>query len=87
MKIAKFSGKLTKAFLFSLQEGVYLVSNVMLAPGQPLFAETTQPEQKRSEQWQRIKTARADGRTCHVFNDPADFMDFYLQIPVPYTRN
>ena len=87
MKNAKISGRLTKRFLFSLPDGLYLVSNVMEAPGQPMFAETVAPISGRTAQWQRILKAAANSRTCHVFADPAEFIKFSLNIPFARDRN
>jgi hypothetical protein len=87
MRNARFFGKLTKQFIFSLPEGLYLVSNVMEAPSQPLFAETVRPTKDRAAQWQAIVAARANHRHCHVFDHPADFLAFSLEIPYARERN
>ena len=43
MKRPSVTGKLSKRFLFGLPEEAFLVSNVMDAPGQPIFAQTVRP--------------------------------------------
>ena len=53
-------------------------------PGQPMFAETLRPAKDRAAQWQAIVAARANHRLCYVFENPADFLAFSLE--VPYAR-
>jgi|GEM_PF-3583768 len=72
---------LTRKFFFSLPAGHYLASNIMDAPGQPIFAQTVQPAEQRAAQWQDIVAARANGRLCHVFKSPRDFMAMSLDVP------
>ena len=65
------SGKLTRRFLLSLEEGLYVVSNVYdgttRQTAKPAFAEPVAPAEDREAQWQRIKAAYADGRNSDVF--------------------
>lgn len=67
------TAKLSKRFCLSLDEGLYLVSGVYdgAAPetAKPAFAERIAAPEGREAQWQRIRAARADGRTCDVFMD------------------
>jgi hypothetical protein len=66
-------GKLTKAFLFALEDGVFLSSNCGDEYGNPIFAEIIVPKSQRDEQWQRIKSVRADQRLCDVFKDKGSY--------------
>ena len=81
------STKLTKRFLFSLQEGLYLASGVGESPTQPAFAEIVTPLSQRQEQWERIVTACANGRQCDVFKDQHDFLTFALSVRYNYEKN
>lgn len=69
--------KLTKTLLRRLPAGVFLVSNCYHPMGPntvtPVFAESVAPLDDRDEQWQRIKDAGADGRTCEVHKDPESY--------------
>jgi hypothetical protein len=87
MKNPSIAGKLSKRFLLSLPEGVYLVSNVMDAPGQPIFAQTVAPVAQCLTQWQAIVAARVNHRLCHVFRNPADYLTMSLDVPYPRERN
>lgn len=81
------SRHLTKKFLLALPDGVYLVSGVGDAPGQPAFGETVSPLRGREAQWQRILSARVNNRSCEVFQSPADYMKFSLEIKYRRERN
>lgn len=81
------SQKLTRNFLMSLSAGIYLVSNVMQAPGQPMFAKTVRPHPDRDAEWQAIVAAGANNRLCHVFKHPADYLALSLGIPYARERN
>lgn len=48
-----------------------------------MFAETTRLLRGRAAQWQAIVAARANHRLCHVFEKPADYLAFSLEIPTP----
>ena len=87
MKNPSIAGKLSKRFLLGLPEGVYLVSNVMDAPGQPIFAQTVVPVSQRLAQWQAIVDAGVNHRLCHVFKHPADYLTMSLEVPYPHERN
>jgi hypothetical protein len=71
--------KLSKVLFFQLQEGLYLVSNTCRTPTDPLFAEVICPLSTRHAQWQRIKTARVDHRTCMVFKDKESYQQCVMQ--------
>ena len=81
------SGQLTKRFLMSLPAGLYLVSGVGEAPGQPSFAEAIAPREEREAQWRRILEAVANGRLCNVFKSENDFHTCSLQVRYPRDRN
>jgi hypothetical protein len=52
-----------------------------------MFAQKVAPMPDRPAQWEAILAARANNRRCHVFEDPADFMSFSLEVPYPHERN
>jgi hypothetical protein len=81
------SANLTKRFLLTLPEGVFLVSNIMDAPGQPVFAETVRPFSHRQAQWRAILKAGADHRLCHIFEHPAEYLAMSLEVNYPRERN
>jgi hypothetical protein len=60
-----------------LPAGFFLVSNCYHPIGSnavtPVFAERIAPLDDRDEQWQRIKDAGADSRTCEVHKDPESY--------------
>lgn len=64
------SGKLTRKLLAGLPDGLFLVSNLMKTPAEPIFAETIRPGTHRQAQWRRIVAVGANGRLCHVFQSP-----------------
>lgn len=64
------SAKLTKKLLAALPQGLFLVSNLMKTPTEPIFAETIRPGPQRQDQWRRIVALGANGRLCHVFQSP-----------------
>jgi hypothetical protein len=78
-------GQLTKRFLFSLQTGQYIVSNVyeLLDGGRfkPAFRESVAQPDARNEQWKRIKSAYADGRQCAVLASESDYEEFDKSLP------
>jgi len=69
--------KLTKTLLMRLPTGVFLVSNTQRSIGPntvtPVFAERVVPSDDREEQWLRIKTCGADGRTCEVHSTSEEY--------------
>jgi hypothetical protein len=71
--------KLSKALFLKLPDGLYLVSNTCHTPTDPLFAEVICPLSTRFAQWQRIKSARVDHRTCMVFKDKESHLRWAMQ--------
>jgi len=72
------TARMTKKFLFSLDEGLYIVSGIMATdyynpPGPHEFMEYVASRDEREAQWKRIKEVYSDGRTFMVFKDEADF--------------
>ena len=60
--------KLTRKYLMSLPEGVYLVSNIFPTnPMQSRFAEKVAPPNLRKDQWNRIIKADVHQRLCSCF--------------------
>ena len=70
------SQKLTKKFFFTLEPGLFLVSNVCHAPGVPVYVDVVALVENREKQWLEIKGARADGRRCDVFRSKQHYDDF-----------
>ena len=77
--------KLTKSFLMSLGEGMYVASNAWIPVnrGAPTsrFEERVALPQNREAQWTRIKDAGADGRHCNVYDSPDDHTKWLAVIP------
>ena len=68
--------QLNKSFFMSLNEGVFLMSNVAYDKYTPMFAEYVVASDRREEQWQRIKDVKADQRKCHVFASKKDSQEW-----------
>jgi len=67
---------MTKRFLMSLPEGVYIASNVGdLVKGKvvPLLAAQVLPLEKREQQWKQIKEANCNNRNFEVFKNKQDW--------------
>ncbi len=71
--------KLTREYLMSLKEGLYLVSNIMYN-SQPYFAEKVAPLNLRKDQWDRIKKADVHQRLCHVFESEKEYTKWRAEI-------
>src|SRR5216684_4322057 len=69
-------GKLTKKFLFSLTEGLYIASGCIKAPGQSIFADVVAPASERPTQWQSIVAAGADNRLCLIFEAESNYVNW-----------
>ena len=74
-KIFKYQ-RLTKKFLFSLEEGLFISTNRLM--GNVVYqteaiCEFVSPMPEREEQWERIKAERANGCMCAVFKDRGDY--------------
>src|SRR5436190_2023206 len=69
-KSAFQSGKLTKHFLMSAAEGLFLVSNVCHTPSEPFFAQLVAPPDQREPQWQEIVACRATTAFATCSNRP-----------------
>ncbi len=80
-------GQLTRRFLFSLQTGQHIVSNICEQDEggryRPAFRESVALAGARNEQWRRIKSAHADGRQCAVLASESDYEEFAKSLPVP----
>ena len=60
--------KLTKKFLMSLPQDVFLASNCFnRETGMPLIYEKVMAHWARERQWKKVKEVSANGRNCHVF--------------------
>lgn len=62
-----FQGRLTKAILMTLPEGVILQSNVGIDPVSPIFEEVLGPMTKREEVWAKIRELKVAGRMFRAF--------------------
>ena len=65
--------QLSKSFFMSLNGGVFLISNTGKDKNTPYFAEYVVSQEKREEQWEKIRKARVDQRKCHVFPSKIEF--------------
>lgn len=72
-KLEQAYGKLSKKYLMELEEGLFLMSNVLYSPTNPCFAEAVAPLSEREAQWKRIKEARANNRNCTILKSKSDF--------------
>jgi hypothetical protein len=62
-----FQGRLTKAVLMSLPEGVILQSNVGHDPFTPVFEDVLGPMAKREEVWAKMRALKVAGRMFRAF--------------------
>jgi hypothetical protein len=67
---------LTKKFLMSLPEGVFIMSSLMDAPGQPTCFESVSSAAEREKQWERIVSSGCNNRFCSVFKNEKEVMDY-----------
>jgi hypothetical protein len=68
--------KLTKQFLFSLQDGAYLVSNILTWAGPvsaPCWRAHLNGKVNREELWEDAKLCRASGRLVNVVWTKSEF--------------
>jgi len=62
------SARLTKKFLMSLPNGIYLMSNLLGQSGNSIFGKyILSPLYEREKQWQRIKRVGANNHLCRLF--------------------
>jgi hypothetical protein len=75
------SARLTKQFLLGLDEGLFLASNTANSEMYPLFAQyITKPGAAREMQWEAVKMAGVDQRTCRVFRSRDGLAGFLARI-------
>lgn len=67
-------GILTKKFLMELGEGNYLMSNLLDNYGCPIYEGKVETAATRVLQWEKIKRAGAQGRTCRIFKTKSDYV-------------
>jgi hypothetical protein len=73
---------LTKKFLMSLPNGVFIVSNVVHSLVEPVFAEyVLSPATERERQWEKIVSLGCNGRLCHVFKSEQEAIQFINSRP------
>jgi len=72
-KILKLQ-KLTKKFLFSLEEGLFITAGISMSvyDAEPI-CEYVGPVSEREDLWKRIKEAEANGRMCAIFKEFGDY--------------
>ena len=73
-------GKLTKRFLMSFPDGVYLMSNVMDTMSESVFEEGVSPMAGREGQWKKIVKAGAEGRLCFTFKTKEEKEKVYAEL-------
>ena len=62
-----FQGRLTKAILVTLPEGVILQSNMGFDPFSPIFEDVLGPVTKREEVWAKMRELKVAGGTFRAF--------------------
>jgi hypothetical protein len=80
--------KLTKKYLMSLPEGVYLVSNIY--PNNPMqsrFAEKVTPPNLRKDQWDRIIKADVHQRLCDIFETEDEYKKWLTDLNYNISKN
>lgn len=77
--------KLTKKFLMSLEQGLFICSGVHCDTNEPINSVYSKPELSekvvplaiREHQWNKIKEKRLNGRTFKVFKKEADYCSWF----------
>jgi len=67
--MSEITTKLTKKFFMSLPKGVFIMSNIGDAPGQPTCFESVSSAADRGKQWERIVLLGCSNRLCSVFKN------------------
>ena len=81
------SQKLTKKYLMSLPEGLYLVSNLFFNPMQSSFIEKVAAPNLRKDQWNRIVEADVHQRLCHVFETEKEYENWLSEANYNISKN
>lgn len=79
--------KLTKKYLMSLPEGLYLVSNIHENPMQSRFAERVAPLNIRNIQWNRIVEIDVQQNLCHVFETEDEYKKWLAEMNYNISKN
>jgi hypothetical protein len=81
--------KLTKGLLMAQPEGAYLASNAWVpvkpGPDAPCWQGHVAPPEGREAQWNQIKAAGSEGRTCNVYERPEDHTRWLATFPARET--
>lgn len=72
--------RLSKRFFLSLPKGVFIMSNIFDAPGQPTCFESVSPASEREKQWNRIVSLKCDRRLCSVFKNEKEAIAYLSSI-------
>jgi len=72
--------RLSKRFFLSLPKGVFIMSNIFDAPGQPTCAESVSPACEREKQWEKIVSLKCNRRLCTVFKNEREAMAYLSSI-------
>lgn len=79
--------KLTRQLLADLQEGSWVMSNILGSDMKPSFLERVADTRVRSEQWHRAVAAGANNRLAMVFHSQAAALTFLASMnPVARQR-
>ena len=77
--------RLTKNFLMAQPEGVYLASNAVapVSPGPSVYTYEghVAPPEALEAQWEQIKAAGWQGRTCNIYESPDDHAEWLATFP------
>ncbi len=71
--------RLTKGFFTGLEEGLFLVSNVLDEDGKTIFAEKVSSLSNRENQWKKIVAASANHRSCSIFKNKKEYESYLAQ--------
>lgn len=69
-----------------LPEGVFILSNIGEAPGQPTYFEPVFSESERAEQWKRIVLRGCSDRLCSVFKTEEEAMVYLNSSNTPLPK-
>ena len=67
---------LTKKLFMGLPEGVFIMSNIMDAPGHPTCFESVSSASERGNQWERIVLRGCNNRFFWVFKNEEEAMAY-----------
>jgi hypothetical protein len=67
---------LTKKLFMELPEAIFILSNIMDAPGQQACFKSVSSASEREKQWERIVLRGCNNRFCAVFKSEKEAVDY-----------